>query len=326
MPFAPKCGQQSTSIFGVSEMNIISLGEAVIDFKAKGHLLFQGYEGGSPMNVTIAASRLGGEVGFGGQISGDLFGIALKDYLLKNKVDTTFLLEHPAPSSFAFVAEINGQAHFTFVSNGAANTLYNPQPRPTFPASLRFLQFGSISLLVEPTSSSIVDIVKNHRNRVTIVLDPNVRPALTSDKAAYLKSLESWVPLTHILKISSQDLDWLYPNEPYENAAKKYLELGTPIVLITDGDKGVTLYRKGKNTLHVAAPKVTVVDTVGAGDTFTGSLMVALLGYKDLNLSDDDWKKVLTFATHAAAFNCTRAGANPPNQKELQEFIKSRSG
>ncbi len=306
-------------------MNIISLGEAVIDFKAVGPLLFQGYEGGSPMNVTIAASRLGGEVGFAGQISGDLFGKALRDYMQKNGVDTSFLLEHPAPSTLAFVAEIDGQAHFTFLSNGAANTLYNPQPRPTFPSSLRFLQFGSISLLAEPTSSSIVDIVRNHRDRVTIVMDPNVRPSVTPDKAAFMKSLESWISLAHILKVSSQDLDWLYPNEPYENAAKNYLELGAPFVLITDGDKGVTLYRKNQNPLHIPAPKVTVVDTVGAGDTFTGSLMVALLEYKDLNLSDDDWKKVLTFATHAAAFNCTRAGANPPTHQELNDFMKSRS-
>jgi fructokinase len=306
-------------------MNIISLGEAVIDFKATGHLAFQGYEGGSPMNVTIAASRLGGTVGFAGQISSDLFGKAIRDYLQKNKVDTSFLLEHPAPSTLAFVAEMNGQAHFTFLSNGAANTLYNPQPRPTFPDSLRFLQFGSISLLVEPTSSSILDIVKNHRDRATIVLDPNVRPALTPDKAAFMKSLESWIKLTHILKISSQDLDWLYPNEPYDKAAKVYLELGAPFVLITDGDKGVTLYRKGRDALHVAAPKVTVVDTVGAGDTFTGSLMVALLEYQDLKLSDDDWRKVLSFATHAAAFNCTRAGANPPTRDELDHFVKGRS-
>jgi fructokinase len=288
--------------------------------------LFQGYEGGSPMNVTIAAARLGGEVGFAGQVSSDLFGKALRDYMQKNKVDTSFLLEHPSPSSFAFVAEIDGQAHFTFISNGAANTLYNPQPRPIFPNSVRFIQFGSISLLVEPTSSSIVDIVKNHRDRATIILDPNVRPNLTLDRAAYTKSLESWMKLAHILKVSSQDLDWLYPNEPYEKAAKIYLELGVPVVLITDGDKGVTLYHKGQNPLHVAAPKVNVVDTVGAGDTFTGSLMVALLEYKDLKLSDDDWKKVLSFATHAAAFNCTRAGANPPTKKELEGFMKGRSG
>ncbi len=303
-------------------MNIISLGEALIDFKAKGPLLFQGYEGGSPMNVAIASARLGGQVGFGGQVSSDLFGQALRDYIQKNNVDTSYLLEHPAPSSFAFVAEIDGQAHFTFVSNGAANTLYNPQPRPTFPDSLRFLQFGSISLLVEPTSSSIVDIIKNHHDRVTIILDPNVRPSLTPDKAVFMKNLEQWIKLAHILKISSQDLDWLYPNEPYDKAANFYLELGAPFVLITDGDKGVTLYRKNQTPLHVAAPKVNVVDTVGAGDTFTGSLMVALLEYKDLNLSNEDWEKVLSFATHAAAFNCSRAGANPPTRAELDTFLK----
>jgi fructokinase len=303
-------------------MNIISLGEALIDFKAKGPLLFQGYEGGSPMNVAIAASRLGGQVGFGGQVSSDFFGKALREFMQKDQVDTRYLLEHPAPSSFAFVAEIDGQAHFTFISNSAANTLYNPQPRPTFPDSVRFIQFGSISLLVEPTSSSIVDLVKNHRPRATIVLDPNVRPNLIPDKAAYLKSLESWVKLTHILKVSSQDLDWLYPGEPYDKAGNTYLELGPEVVLITDGEKGVTLYRKNQPSLQISAPKIAVIDTVGAGDTFTGSLMVALLEYPDLNLSNHAWGKVLTFATHAAAFNCTRAGANPPTKEELEGFIK----
>ncbi len=302
-------------------MKIICMGESVIDFKSTGPLAFQGYEGGSPLNVAVASARLGAKTGFAGQISQDFLGTAFQEYMTKNQIQQQFVTTHPAPSTVAFVAEITGQAHFTFLSQGSAHTLYNPQPRPTFPDSLRFLQFGSISLLVEPTSSSIVDIVKKHRNRTTIVLDPNVRPGLTPDKAAYMKNLEAWISLTHILKVSSQDLDWLYPNEPYENAAKKYLELGPDVVLITDGDKGVTLYRKNQNPIHVAAPKVDVVDTVGAGDTFTGALMVALLEYKDLDLSDSNWTKVLTFATHAAAFNCTRAGANPPTKEELITFI-----
>jgi fructokinase len=306
-------------------MKIICIGETVIDFKSIGPLAFQGYEGGSPLNVAVASARLDAATGFAGQISNDFLGQAFSDYMRKNQIDQSFVTKHPAPSTVAFVAEISGQAHFTFLSQGAAHTLYDPQPRPVFPASVRFVQFGSISLLVEPTSSSIIDIVTSHRDRATIVLDPNVRPALTPDKALYIQSLEQWIKLVHILKISSQDIDWLYPHEPYEDAATKFLELGVPFVLVTDGDKGVTLYRKNQAPLHMIAPKVNVVDTVGAGDTFTGALMVALLEYKDLDISDYDWQKVLTFATHAAAFNCTRAGANPPTKAELETFIASQT-
>lgn len=301
-------------------MNIICMGETVIDFKSTGLLAFQGYEGGSPLNVAVASARLGVPTGFAGQLSSDFFGDAFRAHLKNNQVDQTFVTTHPAPSAVAFVAEIAGQAHFSFLSQGAAHTLYDPQPRPVFPESLRFLQFGSISLLVEPTSSSILDIVRLHRQRATIVLDPNVRPGLIPDKTGYIKNLESWIGLTHILKLSSQDLDWLYPKQTYEDTARNYLELGPSVVLVTDGDKGVRLYRKNQQTLQVAAPKVEVVDTVGAGDTFTGALMVALLEYPDLELDSEHWQQVLSFATHAAAFNCTRSGANPPTRAELETF------
>jgi fructokinase len=305
-------------------VNIICFGEALIDFKAEGHLQFKGYEGGSPMNVAIAASRLGTKVGFATQISTDMFGQALKAYLKQNEVDISLLEESDAPTTLAFVSEKDGDAHFSFISNGAADTLYNPQPRPILPTSIKFVQFGSKSLLDEPTSSSITDIVAMHQDKAVIVFDPNCRPALIHDKRHYEKSLKKWLELSTIVKVSTQDLEWLYPSKSSESIANDWLKLGPKAVIVTNGGEGVHLYRKNQKPIFAASKNVKVVDTVGAGDTFTGGIMVSLL---ELNkalemLSPDDWKNTLSFAAHAAAFNCTKAGANPPTRKELEAFMK----
>jgi fructokinase len=306
-------------------MDIVSVGETLIDFKQTGHLAFQGFEGGSPMNVAIAAARLNPKVGFVGQVSNDIFGQALRAYLKKNRVNTKYLLEHDAPSTLAFVAEIDGDAHFSFMNYLAADTLYDPRPRPKLPKSVKFLQFGSISLLQEPTSSSIVDLVASHQDRCAIIFDPNVRPALIPDKTEYERKLKTWLSLAHLVKVSTQDLSWLYPNRTAAALAKRWLEFGPEAVIVTSGSKGASLYRKGKATLHASAPKITVVDSVGAGDTFTGAMMVALLDHQAqyfAKLSEKVWQHVLTFATYAAALNCTRAGANPPRRDELVSFMK----
>ena len=153
-------------------MDILSIGEALIDFKQTDTLSFEGFEGGSPMNVAVAAARLGPKVGFAGQASSDLFGEALRKHLAKNNVNTTYFLEHHAPSTLAFVAEIDGDAHFSFMNTGAADTLYDPRPRPNFPENLKYLMFGSISLLTEPTASSILDVVALHEERCTVGFRP----------------------------------------------------------------------------------------------------------------------------------------------------------
>jgi fructokinase len=307
-------------------MKIAILGEALIDFKSTGNLAFQGFVGGSSLNVATATSRLGQATSFLTQISSDLFGSSLKAHMVFNQIDTTFVLESSAPSTLAFVEERGGQAHFTFLGNGAADTLYNPEPRPELPSSLQFMQFGSISLLTEPTSSSITEIVANHRERVTVVFDPNCRPSLTPNLAGYKTKLENWLKLAHLVKVSDQDLSWLEPDKTLEEVAKDWLSKGPKAVIITRGEHGSVLFRTGKPNLEIETPKVNVIDTVGAGDTFTAGLMVRLLehGHEHSNQlethPDETWLSVMRFAAASAAINCTRAGANPPTRDEVRLF------
>lgn len=313
----------TTKLPNDAALDIVCFGEALIDFKETTPLGFQGYCGGSPLNVAVAAARLEASVGFASQISTDQFGDALLEHLHTNHVDTRFVLRSDDPSTLAFVGEVNGEAVFDFMANGAADTRYDPQPRPVLPDSTRFVALGSISLLQEPTATSIVEIIAQHRDRTTVFFDPNVRPALIRSREAYLTQLQGLVGLSHITKVSTQDLEWLHPGEALDTIAERWLAYGAKAVIITQGGNGVRLYRAGHAPVDAHAPAVEVVDTVGAGDTLSGSLLVALLEKNpDISkLSDDDWRDALTFAANAAAFNCTRAGAQPPTKDELQAFM-----
>jgi fructokinase len=308
-------------------MRVVCCGEALIDFKATGPLAFQGYVGGSPLNVAVAASRLGVPVGFISQLSSDMFGDAIRRAMVENGIDMSLVQQIDAPSTLAFVSEVAGDVHFSFMANGAADTLYDPQPRPRLPASVRLLEFGSISLLCEPTASAITDIVAAHQDRCTVIFDPNVRPALIHDREVYLAQLPRWLSLSRLVKVSAQDLTWLYPGQDPVQAAAEWLN-GPQAVIVTQGGRGVSLLRAGKPTLTVPAPQVEVKDTVGAGDTFTGALMVALLERDVVDLAaiaESDWLAILAFAAAAAAINCTRAGAQPPYRDELVRFMAALS-
>jgi fructokinase len=309
-------------------VNIVTSGEALIDFKDAGDLVFRGYVGGSPLNVAVAAARLGAGVGFAAQVSTDLFGERIVAHLRANGVSEDLLLRSDAPTTLAFVSEIGGDAHFSFMNAGAADTLYDPRPRPTLPTSVRFLEYGSISLLTEPSGGAIAELVALHAERLTTVFDPNVRPALIPDRAAYLAKLEGWLALARIVKVSAQDLDWLYPEQAAIAAAAAWLRHGPEAVVVTRGSEGAWLLRLGREPLRVPAPAVEVVDTVGAGDTFTAAMMVALSEQSSplAELADGEAAAVLRFAAAAAALNCARPGADPPRRAELESYLASESG
>lgn len=306
-------------------MDTVCFGEALIDFKEEGTLQFQGYEGGSPYNVAIAAARLGSDVGFASCISSDMFGSALKKYLLENNVDISLVEDSSAPSTLAFVSERDGDAHFSFIDKGAADTLYDPQPRPNLASSVKQLQLGSISLLNTLSANSIRDIVQAHKEQATVFYDPNIRPALVESQEDYFVDLPQWLDLANVVKVSSQDLEWLYPDKSFEEVAEGWLEHNLDALLITDGEVGIKLYRKNQETLYAPSVKVEVKDTVGAGDTFTASLMNRLLNLdKPLSaVSAEEWVAVMNFAAHAAALNCMQDGANPPTLSEVEAFMQS---
>ncbi|SOD30088.1 fructokinase [Variovorax sp. YR752] len=310
-------------------MRIALTGEALIDFTASeaGTLAFLGHEGGSPLNTAVACARLGQPTGFLTQLSTDLFGERLMGFLQRNGVDTSFILRSNAPSTLAFVERTPQTNRYAFYTRGSADATWAPEPLPRLPAECRFLHFGSISLLQDPAATRITDLVAANRESCVIVFDPNVRPSLIPDMAAYRARVTGWFAMADLVKLSDEDAALLAPGQQVDALAAECLKAGARAVIVTRGGDGATLWRTGHEPLTVAAPRVTVVDTIGAGDTFTAGLSVSLLAHgverpaQLGELGDDAWREVMSFAATAAALNCTREGADPPTLEAVHAAL-----
>ena len=308
-------------------MRVAVAGEALIDFASIGDLRFQGYCGGSPLNTAVGVARLGTATGYVTQLSTDTFGLRLHHHMEANGIDTRFVLSHPAPSTLAFVEQVDGENRYLFLADRTADTLYDPDPTPILPAEAAVLAFGSVSLLAEPSAGSFMRLVEAHRQRLTVVFDPNVRPTLIADAADYRRRLERWVAISHVVKLSEEDLDFVADDGAPDEAIARWLTTGPTAVLLTLGGEGARAYRRGREPLEVPGFRVQVADTIGAGDTFTAGAIVGLLesGVVDpaglATLTDDTWRSVLRFAIGAAAINCTRRGADPPTHAEVDALL-----
>lgn len=308
-------------------MRIALAGEALIDFTGSGGMAFQGHCGGSPLNAAVACARLGQPTAYLTQLSTDLFGEQLLQHMHANGIDTRFVQRNDAPTTVAFVERGPLTNRYAFYSRGSADSGWSPETLPALPESCRFLHFGSISLLQDPAARRITELVVANAGQRVVVFDPNVRLSLIGNLPAYRQRMTPWLACTDLLKLSDEDVDALAPGVPHDDAATAWLQAGPRAVVITCGGDGAVLYRNGHKPMPIKAPQADVVDTIGAGDTFTAGLSVALLNQgvteaiELAGLSDAAWYQVLRFAATAAALNCTREGANPPTLAQVHAAL-----
>lgn len=302
------------------------LGEALIDFTAQPGtgLQFQGHVGGALLNGAVAAARLGARVGYLTQLSTDLFGERLLAHLQANGIATDLVLRSAAPSTLAFVERTPQTNRYAFYMQGTADVLWAPDPLPALPESCRWLHYGSNLLTREPSGQRVLDFARAQRGRVLRVFDPNARPSLVEDLAAWRARCAECIAECELLKLSDEDCALLAPGQPLAAQAQDWLQAGPVAVLLTRGAEGATLYRRGQPPLAVRPPPVQVVDTIGAGDTFGAGLSTALSdhGVQDAAtlaaLPTPAWAAVLRFAATAAALNCAREGADPPQRGAVE--------
>jgi fructokinase len=312
-------------------MRIVLAGEALIDFAGEGDLAFQGHVGGSPLNAAVACARLGQPTAYVTQLATDFLGDRILRHLQENGVDTRFVTRADAPTTLAFVERTPTTNRYVFYRHGCADGGWSPRPLPVLPAEVAVLHFGSIGLLQEPAASSIEALVRASAGERIVVLDPNVRASLIPDAEAYRARFSRWLELTSLLKVSDEDLAFLAGGGEAEAVAAAWLEAGPQVVVVTQGERGATLFSAaGARPLHVDAPRVAVADTIGAGDTFTAGLAVGLLEHgveraRQLAAVDEGtWRSILRLASAAAALDCTRPGCDPPRRAEVAAFLAAR--
>jgi fructokinase len=310
-----------------------SIGELLVDFTPvveDGETVgFRMHSGGSPYNVAIGLARCGARVEFAGKASTDFFGRFLVGTLEREGVGTRFVSRSLAPSTLAFVALEHGDPSFSFYGAGTADTQLHLQDLPDAIDYSGVLHFGSISLLTGPTSETVLALVDRLRGRCLLSFDPNIRVSLIRDPDAYRQILTRAFRQADVVKLSAEDLAWLMPGRPADDAAAEIRALGPALVVMTAGPRGCRAWSAALE-IRLSAPSVAVVDTVGAGDAFTSGLLwhlgaQGLASRKALEEAKaETLKAALRFATAAATLTCTRVGADPPTRDQVERFLEPR--
>ena len=299
---------------------ILCAGEALIDMLPRttgdGEDAFAPHAGGSVMNTAVALGRLGEKVSFFTGLSTDLFGDVLRTHLAASNVDTGPSHVSDRPTTLAFVKLVDGHATYAFYDENTAGRMLLEDDLPEVTADAIF--FGGISLVVEPCANTYEALMQREAPHRLTMLDPNIRPGFITDEARYRDRLHAMLALADVVKISDEDLDWVQGNT---DAARLLDNDGTQVVLLTRGAEGVTvLTREGQ--FDVPAQKAEVVDTVGAGDTFSAGFLAGLsraghLSKDKVATAPDVLRAAAEMGAKTAAITVSRAGANPPWAHEL---------
>ncbi|WP_086826856.1 carbohydrate kinase [Streptomyces sp. NRRL B-24572] len=292
-------------------MSFLVIGECVADIVRGADGTERIHPGGSPANVAYGLARLGRDVTLLTQLADDPTGRLIADHL-KGAGVRVEVGGVPVRTPSAVVGlDAQGGASYTFDIAWTLEAGEHDVDRPVH------VHIGSIAAVTAPGAATVLAEVERLRDRATVSYDPNVRPELMGEHDEAVARVERCVALSDVVKASDEDLAWLYPGESVESVAARWLGLGPAVVLVTRGADG-SLAFTGRETVFAEAPAVTVVDTVGAGDSFMSAVLDTLAGRETFDgLGAEYLVRLLRRAAAAAAVTVSRAGAQPPDRAEL---------
>ena len=305
---------------------IVCCGEALIDMLPRklpdGTDVFLPVSGGAIFNTAIALGRLGSDIGFFSGISTDMFGEQLVKSLSASNVDINFVRRLDHPTTMAFVKLVDGHAEYSFYDENTAGRLLEVQHLPDFNDSVTALHFGAISLIPEPCGHAYESLMAKEHTKRVISFDPNIRPGFITDEQKYRARINRMLAMADIIKVSDEDLKWLEPDLDADDVAKKWLDAGAAIILITKGSKGARAI-SSSHVVDVPSRKVEVVDTVGAGDSFNAGFLHSLSTSGALDkralkyLLLKTVEAALNLASDVAAATVSKAGTDSPWFRDL---------
>ena len=275
--------------------------------------------GGGPANTAKALAKIGIDTQFIDGISTDDYGQMAKDELIASGVKIDYVKYSEKPTCLAIISLSDaGSASYEFVIKNTATFDFTPDWLPN-PQTERpsLLHIGTLATVIEPGASVLFDWAQSVAKVAPIVFDPNIRPAVISDRKQYLAQVERWVSISSAVKVSDEDIKWLHPSLEIDQVVNNWLAKGPSLIVVTYGDKGLAGYRTGEK-VSIDAVKVAVSDTVGAGDTVGAILVEAIVKDGLSSLSGVRLEKMLKRAAKAAAVTVSRSGANPPTLKEIE--------
>ena len=302
------------------------IGEALVDVVSRSGEQPRAHVGGSPMNVAVGLARLGHQVQFLGRYGQDEYGHQVVEHLRGNGVRLPFEADDRPTSVAQAVLDENGAADYDFQLDWSLDV--SPGRIDELLADTDLLHVGSIGAMLEPGASVVRQALERAHRHALISYDPNCRPSIIPDSSDARARAEQIVGLAHVVKASDEDLLWLYPHRTVEDSARAWLSAGVRLVVVTRGAMGPWALSRGTGPdgVFVPAARVTVADTVGAGDSFMAALLSGLADRQILGASGassleqlgaDEVTALLGYAAAAAGVTVSRSGAQLPTREDL---------
>lgn len=295
------------------------IGESLVDVVERGNGPATLHPGGSCANVAVALARIGRPTYLATQLGRDAMGQLLGGHLMEAGV-SLLLDEQPRTSTALARLDASGAAQYEF------DITWDLDP-DIVTVTPSVVHVGSIGSVLEPGDRAVRDLVSRLHSGAAIFYDINARPALMGDHEHARQRVEQMVRLTHLVKASDEDVAFLYPGQPLDEVAARWLSLGPAAAVITLGGEGA-MSRTLAGGVRVPSPVVDVIDTIGAGDTFSAGLIDALwdtdltgaTAHRSLGeLPLASWHAALEHASGLASITVSRHGADPPWLREIRQ-------
>ena len=308
--------------------SVLVIGEALVDVVHGINGGIKNIPGGSPANTAVALARLGTKTYMKARTSNDQFGEEIRNYLTNQDVNLDYSLVVDSPSSVInAVIQKDGSAKYEANLKGAADYGWTfEELNQVIDPDIQIVQLGSLTSYVEPGATNVEKWFNQLRqsNKHLLTFDPNIRHPLDGENEVDVRNrAKKLASLSHVVKASDEDLNWVFSNSNPQDSAIKIIESGASLVIVTLGKKGAFAVNKKLEIVEVTANEIAVIDTIGAGDTFAAALITQLLENSWItknaleNLSSDDLTEILTNCSAASAITCSRQGANPPHRHEV---------
>jgi fructokinase len=298
-------------------------GEALFDVVASDGEDLKAHPGGGPFNAARTVARLEQPVAYLGRVSTDRFGARLERILVDDGVSLQSVVrtEEPTTLALAELGDGGSVSRYRFYAQGtSAAGLTSEAALAALPERVDTVFVGTLGLVLEPMASALEAVVDRLSGTGTMVaVDPNCRPDVIEEPAAYRRRLRWILARTHLLKVSEEDVHFLDPDRDAVKATRALLVDGPSVGILTRGAEGAVVVTPERDVV-VTAPKVEVVDTIGAGDAFAGGFLAwwRERGLGTEALTDlDTVVEAARFACVVAARTCERPGASPPYRSEL---------
>jgi fructokinase len=262
-------------------------------------------------------------------LSTDRFGRLLTDVLGREGVNLDYAMRTPRLTTISVVAtDHEGSPVYSFHGEGAADrSIAIADLKPELAPEIEAVTFGSYTLVVEPVAEAYLALAQREAARRTIFIDPNIRPSVIGDIRNWPSKFRPFLRTAAIVKASEEDIATAYgAGTSIAEVARDWMTEGPALVVVTRGSEGAVAFL-GERTIEIPGRKVDVVDTVGAGDTFSAALLAGLrrvgrLAPKRISALDlETLGSVLSYAIIASSITCSRRGADLPTASDVEVVL-----